>query len=152
MSFSPAVPAARSTRNEWLLLHASFVIIGIITTMLGPILPVFIHRWALIDAQAGFFFTTQYFGSTLGVALTSIVLPRFGFSKAAAAGFLAFVIGYVFLGFGPWLVSALMVGMNGIGYGLANPAINLRATQLPSKNTAAAGTLLYFFLGIWVGV
>jgi len=144
MSSSPAVPAARSTRNEWLLLHASFVIIGIITTMLGPILPVFIHRWALIDAQAGFFFTTQYFGSTLGVALTSIVLPRFGFSKAAAAGFLAFVIGYVFLGFGPWLVSALMVGMNGIGYGLANPAINLRATQLPSHNTAAAVTFLNF--------
>jgi fucose permease len=77
--------------------------------------------------------------------LTSVILPRLGFSKAAAAGFLAFIIGYAFLGLGPWLVSALIVGINGIGYGLANPAINLRATQLPSKNTAAAVTFLNFF-------
>jgi fucose permease len=105
-------------------------------------LPSFIHRWSLTDAQAGFFFSTQYFGSFFGVLLTGIVLPRLGFSKAAAAGFMAFVLGYAFLGLGPWLLSALMVGVNGFGYGLSNPAINLRATQLPSRNTAAAVTLL----------
>jgi len=139
-----STPAPRHPRNEWLLLHASFVVIGIITTMLGPILPSFIHRWSLTDAQAGFFFTTQYFGSFFGVMLTGVLLPRLGFSKAAAAGFVAFVLGYAFLGLGPWIVSALMVGVNGFGYGLANPAINLRATQLPSKNTAAAVTFLNF--------
>ena len=143
MSSKPA-SAARSPLREWLLLHASFVVIGVITTMLGPILPSFIHRWSLTDAQAGFFFTTQYFGSFFGVVLTGVVLPRLGFSKAAAAGFAAFVLGYSFLGLGPWMISALMVGMNGIGYGLANPAINLRATQLPSRNTAAAVTFLNF--------
>jgi len=141
---STFAPAKRSPIREWLLLHASFVVIGIITTMLGPILPSFIHRWSLTDAQAGFFFTTQYFGSFFGVALTSVVLPRLGFSKAAAAGFAAFVLGYGFLGLGPWMVSAVMVGVNGFGYGLSNPAINLRATQLPSKNTAAAVTFLNF--------
>ena len=145
MSSLQPVHQPRSSRHEWLLLYASFVVIGVITTMLGPILPYFSHRWSLIDAQAGFFFTTQYFGSTLGVALTSIVLPRLGFSKAATAGFVGFLVGYAFLGLGPWLVSALMVGVNGVGYGLANPAINLRATQLPSKNTAAAVTFLNFF-------
>jgi MFS transporter, FHS family, glucose/mannose:H+ symporter len=144
MSSSSTGPAQRNPRKEWLLLHASFIIIGVITTMLGPILPSFIHRWSLTDAQAGFFFTTQYFGSFFGVVLTSVVLPRLGFSKAAAGGFIAFVLGYAFLGLGPWVVSALMVGMNGFGYGLANPAINLRATQLPSKNTAAAVTFLNF--------
>lgn len=144
MSSSSTGPAQRNSRNEWLLLHASFIIIGVITTMLGPILPSFIHRWSLTDAQAGFFFTTQYFGSFFGVVLTSVVLPRLGFSKAAAGGFIAFVLGYAFLGLGPWVVSALMVGMNGFGYGLANPAINLRATQLPSNNTAAAVTFLNF--------
>ncbi|HTZ33847.1 MAG TPA: MFS transporter [Methylomirabilota bacterium] len=143
MSSTPVL-TPRHPRNEWLLLHASFVVIGIITTMLGPILPSFIHRWSLTDAQAGFFFTTQYFGSFFGVILTGVLLPRLGFSKAAAAGFVAFVLGYAFLGSGPWIVSALMVGVNGFGYGLANPAINLRATQLPSKNTAAAVTFLNF--------
>lgn len=144
MPSSTSAPVQRSALREWLLLHSSFIVIGIITTMLGPILPSFIHSWSLTDAQAGFFFTTQYFGSFFGVVLTGVVLPRLGFSKAAAAGFVAFVLGYAFLGLGPWIVSALMVGVNGFGYGLANPAINLRATQLPSKNTAAAVTFLNF--------
>jgi len=133
-----------STRKEWLLLHLSFVLIGVITTLLGPILPSFIRHWELTDAQAGFFFTAQYFGSFFGVALTSVFLPRFGFSRVSAIGFFAFMTGFAFLGLGPWMLAAAMVGINGFGYGLANPAINLRATQLPSKNTAAAVTFLNF--------
>jgi MFS transporter, FHS family, glucose/mannose:H+ symporter len=144
MASSPIASTPHSSRREWAILHLSFVLIGIITTLLGPILPSFSQHWSLTDAQAGFFFTSQYFFSTLGVILTSIFLPRFGFSRVSAAGFVAFFVGFAFLGLGPWTFSALMVGMNGFGYGLANPAINLRATQLPSKNTAAAVTFLNF--------
>jgi len=144
MASSSILPGSYNPRREWALLHLSFVVIGVITTLLGPILPSFSHRWALTDAQAGFFFTSQYFFSTLGVILTSVVLPRFGFSKVSAAGFVAFSIGFAFLGLGPWFISALMMGIGGFGYGLANPAINLRATQLPSRNTAAAVTFLNF--------
>ena len=103
--------------NEWLLLHVSFVLIGVITTVLGPVLPVFARHWALSDAQSGFLFTAQYFGSFLGVALTSVVIPRFGFSKVCAAGFVAFTIGFAFLGMGPWILAATLVGVNGFGYG-----------------------------------
>ena len=131
-------------RIEWLLLHASFVLIGVITTLLGPVLPFFARHWALNDAQSGFLFTTQYFGSFLGVALTSVLIPRFGFSKVCAAGFAAFMSGFAFLGLGPWILAAILVGVSGFGYGFTNPAINIRATQLPSKNTAAAVTFLNF--------
>jgi FHS family glucose/mannose:H+ symporter-like MFS transporter len=144
MPSSPSSSFAPNPSREWALLHASFVLIGVITTLLGPILPSFSHRWSLNDAQAGFFFTSQYFFSTLGVILTSVLFPRFGFSKVIGAGFVSFVIGFAFLGLGPWTISALMVGINGFGYGLANPAINLRSTELPSRNTAAAVTLLNF--------
>jgi MFS transporter, FHS family, glucose/mannose:H+ symporter len=144
MSSSSLAFAPPSTRNEWALLHLSFILIGIITTLLGPILPSFSHRWLLTDAQAGFFFTSQYFFSTLGVVLTSVLLSRFGFAKVSATGFVAFFVGFAFLGLGPWFISVLMVGINGFGYGLTNPAINLRATQLPSTNTAAAVTFLNF--------
>ena len=144
MSSSATALPRHNSRNEWLLLHLSFIVIGVITTLLGPILPSFSRHWSLSDAQAGFFFTAQYFGSTLGVALTSVFLPRFGFSKVSAVGFAAFFVGFAFLGLGPWVLSSLMVGINGFGYGLANPAINLRATQLPSKSTAAAVTFLNF--------
>jgi fucose permease len=144
MVSSPTASSPTSARNEWLLLHLSFILIGVTTTFLGPVLPFFSHRWSLTDAQAGFFFTSQYFTSTLGVLFTSVFLPRFGFSKVSAAGFVAFSICFAFLGLGPWMISAFLVGINGFGYGLANPAINLRATQLPSKNTAAAVTFLNF--------
>jgi MFS transporter, FHS family, glucose/mannose:H+ symporter len=144
MSSSPQALSTPNTRKEWALLHASFVLIGVITTLLGPILPSFSHRWSLTDAQAGFFFTSQYFFSTLGVFLTGILLTRYGFSKVSAAGFIAFFVGFAFLGLGPWYISVLMVGINGFGYGFTNPAINLRATQLATKNTAAAVTFLNF--------
>jgi FHS family glucose/mannose:H+ symporter-like MFS transporter len=144
MSSSPIPLDQPNVRKEWALLHLSFIVIGVITTLLGPILPSFSHRWLLTDAQAGFFFTSQYFFSTLGVILTSVVLPRYGFSKVSAAGFVSFSLGFAFLGLGSWYISALMVGINGFGYGLTNPAINLRATHLASKNTAAAVTFLNF--------
>lgn len=143
-SAQPAAHSSTNPRYEWPLLHISFVLIGVITTMLGPVLSSFIHHWALSDAQAGFFFTTQYFGSFLGVGLTSLLLPRLGFSKVTAVGFLSFIIGFSLLGVGPWSLAAIMVGINGFGYGLANPAINLRGTQIPSSNTAAAVTFLNF--------
>jgi MFS transporter, FHS family, glucose/mannose:H+ symporter len=144
MASSSIRPSPNNPSREWPLLHSSFVLIGVITTLLGPILPFFSHRWSLNDAQAGFFFTSQYFFSTFGVILTSVLLPRFGFSKVIAGGFVCFVIGFAFLGIGPWTISVLMVGVVGLGYGLTNPSINLRATELPSKNTAAAVTLLNF--------
>lgn len=144
MASSAIRPSPTSPSREWPLLHASFVLIGVITTLLGPILPFFSHRWSLTDAQAGFFFPSQYCFSSLGVILTSILLPRFGFSKVIGVGFVAFVLGFAFLGLGPWTISALMIGVIGFGYGLASPSINLRAAELPSKNTAAAVTLINF--------
>ena len=144
MASSPISPSQPDPNREWAVLHTSFVLIGVITTLLGPILPFFSHRWLLNDAQAGFFFTCQYFFSTLGVVLTSVLLPRFGFSKVIAGGFVSFFVGFAFLGLGPWFVSAFLLGIIGLGYGLANPAVNLRATQLPSRNTAAAVTFLNF--------
>ena len=146
LSMESLKPAAElpNARTEWPLLHVSFILIGVITTFLGPILPFFSRHWSLTDAQSGFFFATQYFGSFLGVILTGWLLPRFGFSKVNALGFLAFLVGFAVLGLGPWWLAAILVAISGFGYGLANPAINLRATQLPSANTAAAVTLLNF--------
>jgi len=140
-----ALPGARV---EWAFLHAGFVLIGVSMTMLGPVLPYFTNHWQLTDSQAGLFFSTQYFGSFLGTLLTSALLPRFGFSKVISAGHLCFALGFAFLGIGPWYFSTAFVAIYGLGYGLANPSINLRATQLPSSNVAAAVSLLNFSWGI----
>lgn len=116
--------------------------------MLGPVLPYFTRRWSLTDSHAGLFFSTSYFGSFLGTLLTSWLLPRLGYSKVISAGYLCFALGCAFLGLGPWYLSTAFVAIYGLGYGLTNPSINLRATQLPSSNVAAAVSLLNFSWGI----
>jgi MFS transporter, FHS family, glucose/mannose:H+ symporter len=133
---------ARRARSEWILLHIGFVAVGIITTLIGVVLPTFIHRWSLADSQAGFLIAAQFSGSTIGTLLTSVLLPRFGFARVLGAGFFAFGAGFVFLGVGPWIVAAVSVFVYGFGYGLVNPATNLRGTQLPSKNVASAVSFL----------
>ena len=140
--------ALKYARTEWGFLHSGFVLIGISMPMLGPLLPYFTQHWRLTDGQAGLFFSTQYFGSFLGTLLTSALLPRFGFSRVISGGYLCFALGFAFLGMGPWYFSTAFVAIYGIGYGLTNPSINLRATQLPSSNVAAAVSLLNFSWGV----
>jgi fucose permease len=133
---------------EWFLLHAGFVLIGVITASLGPLIPVYTKTWSINDAQAGFFFPAQYFASLLGVIATGWLLPRFGFAKVLGGGFLFLTLGTGFLGVSPWVLTAGCVGLAGFGYGLSNPTTNLRGTQLPSKNVAAAVSLLNFSWGV----
>jgi len=131
-------------RSEWILLHVGFVVVGIVTTLIGNVLPTFIRHWSLSDSQAGFLIAAQFTGSSLATFLTAVFLPRFGFARVLGAGFLCFAAGFSFFGLGPWFLAALAVFVYGFGYGLVNPAANLRGTQLPSKNVASAVTLLNF--------
>jgi len=133
---------AKQARSEWILLHLGFVVVGIITTLIGNELPAFIRQWSLSDSQAGFLIAAQFTGSSLGTLLTSMLLPRFGFARVHCAGFLSFAIGFAFLGLGSWYLAAAAVFIYGFGYGLVSPATNLRGTQLPSKSVASAVSFL----------
>lgn len=143
--------SSASTPNpqlEWFLLHAGFVVIGVITTSLGPLLPMFSKHWGLSDAQMGTFFPAQYCVSLFGVIATGWLLPRFGFSKVLGGAFLFLTLGMALMGVSPWLLTAMAISLNGFGYGLANPTTNLRGTQLPSSDVAAAVSLLNFSWGV----
>ena len=133
---------------EWARLHLGFVYIGIVTILLGPLLPYLARRWSLSDSQAGFLFTAEYSGSVLGNLLTGLLLPRLGFSKVMGIGFLVFALGFSLLGAGPWTLACLLIFLYGTALGLSVPTTNLRGTQLPSANTAAAVSLLNFSWGI----
>lgn len=137
-----------SPRAEWARLHTGFVYIGVVTILLGPLLPYLVRHWSLSDSQAGFLFTAEYTGSVLGNLLTGLLLPRFGFSKVMGIAFLAFALGFSFLGAGPWTLACLFIFVYGVALGLSVPSTNLRGTQLPSANTAAAVSLLNFSWGI----
>ncbi len=70
-----------------------FAVNGIVTVILGPILPVLIARWTLSDGQVAWFFPTQFIGSWLGTVVSSAVIARKGYR-------LPIGIGYAMLGLG----------------------------------------------------
>jgi len=107
--FSPLSP-----RAEWVRLHTGFVYIGIVTILLGPLLPYLVRHWSLSDSQAGFLFAAEYSGSALGNVLTGMLLPRIPSSRVLVISFLFFVFSLSFLGAGPWTFACLLVFLHGV--------------------------------------
>jgi len=70
---------ATSTHNDSssgptaLWLAAGFILAGLGTVLLGPILPILLHQWQLTDAQGGILISAKFLGAFLG-GIT--VLPR----------------------------------------------------------------------------
>jgi fucose permease len=87
-----------------------FVIAGVITVMLGPLLPVLIQRWNIQDAQAGTLFTANFAGQLSGAWLASrnlrlsvilgAILSAIGCAIMAWAGFNTAHLALFFVGTG----------------------------------------------------
>ncbi len=75
------------------LMHAGFLLAGLGTFLLGPILPILSRQWHLSDQQSGLLLLAQFTGATLGGATVSQRLPRAFTSglASAATGLLLFV-------------------------------------------------------------
>jgi hypothetical protein len=101
------------------------VITGVVTTILGPVLPVFIARWSLDDAQAGFFFTMQFAGSLAGSGLSSFLLSRRGYRSAFVAGYALMAAGIASLNISNHHVVLAATAVFGAGFGLVIPGTNL---------------------------
>ena len=104
--------------------HAVFVPAGLMTVLLGPLLPSLSSRWALTDAQAGFLFTVQFAASTLGVAISGWLIYRLGFRSAIIAGLLPMAVGVSALPANSRYAGISGIALYGIGLGLT---IELRA-------------------------
>jgi FHS family glucose/mannose:H+ symporter-like MFS transporter len=139
---------AKVTKNITTLLFIGFAVNGIVTVILGPILPVLIARWTLSDSQVAWFFPTQFIGSWLGTVVSSAVIARKGYR-------LPIGIGYVMLGLGvagltsPNLYGALAATFTyGFGYGLLTPGTNLYIAENGGTRRASAVSLVNFTWGI----
>ena len=69
------LPAKRATN---VIVHSGFIVAGVVTVILGPILPILIARWSMTDERAGLFFTLQFCGNRLGdhISRTSDFMAR----------------------------------------------------------------------------
>jgi FHS family glucose/mannose:H+ symporter-like MFS transporter len=147
---SAAEQQSYSAENRRLILagQIAFLPTGILTTLLGPMLPILIARWALNDSQAGKLFLVQFFASLVGVQLSGILLARAGFRPAFLLGLVLMACGVTTLYVGsPWLGMA-SVAVYGLGLGCIIPTDNLMIAELSPNSRAAAVSLLNFYWGV----
>ena len=129
-------------------LHISFFIVGIVTVLLGQILPMLAVNLSLNDEQSGFFFTAQFSGSIIGTVSTAFLIGRFGFVRTLGLAFLLFVAGLGGINFGGLEISRASVFIYGIGIGLAIPSTLMLTAALNPVKTTAALNLMSFVWGL----
>lgn len=145
LSSPPAAPRLFSGAS--LILHAGFVATGIVTTLLGPILPILIGRWHLTDQRAGLFFTAQFCGSMLGVASLGWLMKR-GYRRTLVLGFLLIAAGVAGLNLSGNLACLAAAGVFGCGLGQAISATNLWVAEVAEASQVAALSILNLTWGI----
>jgi fucose permease len=140
--------APASARAVTYAAYISFIPIGIATVLLGPMLPTLSARWSLNYAQAGALFTAQYLASTCAVALSGVLVSRWGFRFAINFGMLLMAVGLAFLLSGPKVLGVLCIAAYGGGLGLAVPAANLLVAAVNPHRRSATLNLLNFFWSV----
>ncbi|HKT48193.1 MAG TPA: MFS transporter [Candidatus Acidoferrales bacterium] len=111
------------------LLFAGFVVTGIGTVIVGPILPTFITRFALTDSQASVFFTVQFACSVAGVLASSAVTSSRGYKLPLVLGYLIMGLGFAMLNAGSHAMALIGTAGFGLGYGLVVPGTNLSMAE-----------------------
>ena len=122
------------------VMHAAFVLSGLGTMLLGPILPILAAQWHLNDSHSGLLVLSQFCGATIGGGTTTHKLR-----SGLLVGLISAVIGFFAFAFSPSLAfacPALVLG--GFGVGRTVTAINILAGQRYAKNRGSALSWLNF--------
>ena len=151
MAENHSVPVGESRIYSWqrdrqfaLLLHIGFLLIGVVTTLLGPILPILAARWHLGDAEVGWLFFAQFTGGIIGSALSSRMILQFGLLRLMVCGYGASAMAVACLGTSSWAIGLLSVWSAGFALGLTAPAMNVLVAEMNAERRAAALNILAF--------
>ena len=124
---------------------AGFFVIGIITVLLGQVLPILSARLNLNDAQAGAFFLAQFSGSITGTLISARLARRYGFVMTTLVGLLLILVGLPGLNFHEYIFCWLSVFVYGSGLGITIPSINLLTIEVSSPDKQASSVNLINF-------
>lgn len=134
-------------RNLLILLFAGFVLSGIATTIVGPMLPIFIKRWSLDDGQAGLFSMIQFLAAFGGSVGSGAIAAWRGYRPALVLGYALMGGGLAFLNADTHHVALLATAAFGLGYGLITPGTNLFVAELGGARRASLLNQLNFAWG-----
>lgn len=139
--------SASISSTAYVVLHAGFVLTGIVTTLIGPFLPVLISRWSLSDEQAGLFFTAQFCGSIAGVASIGPLLKR-GYRYTFVSGFGLIAAGVAGLNSSSYFLTLAAAAVFGCGLGQTLSSANLWVAEIARARRLAALSILNLMWGI----
>lgn len=122
------------------LMHFGFVLTGLGTALLGPILPLLTRQWHLEDAQSGLLLLAQFCGSFLGGVSVSRHLRRSLLTGLAAAA-----VGFGIFAVAPGLaVACIGLSLGGFGLGQIIASTNILAGRRYTEHRGSALALLNF--------
>jgi FHS family glucose/mannose:H+ symporter-like MFS transporter len=109
-------------------LYFYFVVAGIVTVMLGPLLPVFIQQWNIQDAQAGTLFVVNFAGQLCGALFAARNLRL-----SVILGALFSAVGCAFMAWASFSTAPFALFFVGAGIGIGLTAGNIIAgTAVPA--------------------
>ena len=122
------------------LMHFTFILAGLGTALLGPILPLLARQWHLADSQSGLLLMAQFCGAFTGGVSVSRRLTRslaLGLSSGAV-GFCGFALT------SSLPVACLCLFLGGFGLGQLITSVNIIAGRRYTAHRASALALLNF--------
>ncbi|MEP7076678.1 MAG: MFS transporter [Acidobacteriota bacterium] len=131
-----------------IVLHAVFVLSGFTTIMIGQVLPVMTARFSLNDLEAGYFFPSQFGGSLLGTYLTSWFGRNHKYVPATVFGCLFMAGGVLLMNSSSYYTCLIAFALNGIGFGLTLPSVNMLVLEMNLSRPASALNILNFCWGV----
>jgi MFS transporter, FHS family, glucose/mannose:H+ symporter len=130
------------------VIHSGFVVTGVVTTLLGPILPILIARWSMSDERAGLFFTLQFCGNLVGIASLGPLISRRGYGMTLVIGFTSIALGIAALILGSELVAMISTALMGYGLGVILSGTNLWVAEVAASRRVAALSVVNLAWGI----
>jgi fucose permease len=143
------IPERTSSGHTGLLavLFVGFILSGIATTIVGPMLPVFIRRWGLDDGQAGLFSSIQFLAALVGTVMSGAWMGWRGYRPSLVTGYALIGYGLATLNASTHMNALLATAAFGLGYGLITPGTNLYVAEAGGARSASLLNLLNFTWG-----
>jgi len=120
---------------------ASFVLVGVMTTLTGVLLPFLSRQYAMPPATTAWMFPAQFCCGATGVVSSGIVLRRFGFRVALGLGYALLASGAALFALATWPAILAGVCLYGIGIGTLNPSSNLAMGTLSRRGPVMVNVL-----------
>jgi len=145
----PFLKRNRPKSRYLFLQYFSFTWLGIVASVLGPLLPAVRTSLKLTYSQAGFIFACQNLGGLAILFISGFLVQRFGKQVVLRLGFLLLGLGLFLAAVGLWYALILLAyALIGSGFSLLDVGISTICLELNIRQRGKALNRLHFFFGL----